>query len=1027
MARACRTRVPRVCHPGPAPPAYADRPFPGVPPGFPSPFPPATTATRKEPHVSAEQLPFRDRRLPVEERVADLLGRLTRHERVSLLHQYAPAIERLGIPAFRTGQEALHGVAWMGRATVFPQAVGLGATWNDDLLRRVGEATGREVRAMRAREPRVGLNVWAPVVNLLRHPLWGRNEEGYAEDPHLTAALATAYTRGLRGDHPHYWRTAPVLKHWLAHNHETRRDTATTSVRPRVLHEYELPAFRGPVRGGAVAGVMPAYNLVNGRPNHLSPLLREELRTWTPLPLVVCSDAAAPSNIAGSQGYYPSHEEGLAAALRAGVDSFTDHGEDSAPTVARLTAALERGLISEADIDAAAARLLAMRFRLGEFDPDADPFAADAAFDTPAHRELAREAAEQAIVLLKNDGLLPLRPGARVAVVGLLADEVKLDWYSGSLLRRVSPLAGLRAHPSVAEVTFAEGTDRVRLRTDAGWVTVPQAPPEAGAADREETAALDPALLAGRTDLPPLRLAPGGADGAEVASVFDLVDWGGGVLTLRAPGGRYLSVAQDGLVRASAAQPGGWVVHETFRLEPHGDGHLLRHLGTDRHVTAAAGVLKVAGEGEEGTVFTVEWAARGEEEVAAAAAGADAVIVVAGNDPHINGRETEDRTTLALPAHQDRLWRAAHAANPRTALVLVSSYPYAVPEADAALPALLWTAHGGQAAGTALARVLCGDVSPAGRLPQTWYASDADLPGLLDYDLIASGSTYLYFGGTPLYPFGHGLSYTTFGYRGLTARLAGGPGGTVEAALTVTNTGQTASDEVVQLYAAARGDGPPRPHRQLIAHRRVHLAPGESRRVTLSAPASEALGMYDVAHGRWTVPPGRYAIEAGASSADIRLTAEVTVAGDEPAPRPVAREGLLACRFDDSRGIALTDLSREHGDAVTPAGDEPGVLVFRGCDLGTGPDQVTVTAALEGPPDGAPAGAPRGEVVLQVPGTDFRAAVPVPPTGGRYVYDAVRHPLADAPAGVRELRVTLRGPVRLHRLDFASAPGQATP
>ncbi|MGP3972350.1 glycoside hydrolase family 3 N-terminal domain-containing protein, partial [Streptomyces sp. 6N223] len=592
--------------------------------------------------MTAEPLPFRDPRLSTPERVADLLGRLTLAERIAMLHQFAPAVDRLGLGAFRTGQEALHGVAWMGRATVFPQAVGLGATWNEDLVRRVGEAAGREVRAMRATDARVGLNVWSPVVNLLRHPLWGRNEEGYAEDPHLTAALAAAYTRGLRGEHPRYWRTAPILKHWLAHNHEEDRTTASTSVRPRVLHEYELPAFAGPVRAGAVAGVMPAYNLVNGRPNHLSPLLAERLRTWTDRPLVVCSDAYAPSNIAGSQAYYPSHEEGLAAALRAGVDSFTDLGEDSQPTIDRLTAALERGLIDTSDIDAAVGRLLRMRFDLGEFDgldeaAEAEAFAP--AFDTPGHRALAVEAAEQAIVLLKNDGLLPLGPGVRLAVVGLLADEVKLDWYAGALLHRVTPLEGLRGHPSVASVSYAEGTDRVRLRCANGWVTVPKA--AAGTAGEEATAALDPALVRGRTDLPPVTVS-----GEETATALHLIDWGGGVLTLRAPDGRYLSVADDRYVRASAAQPGGWVVQETFRLEPHGDGHLLRHLGSGGHVCVVADGLKVAeadtGD-EDGEIFTVETIERGEEAVAAAAAQADVVIVVAGNDPHINGRETQDR------------------------------------------------------------------------------------------------------------------------------------------------------------------------------------------------------------------------------------------------------------------------------------------------------------------------------------------------------------------------------------------------
>ncbi|RKN38756.1 glycoside hydrolase family 3 C-terminal domain-containing protein [Streptomyces hoynatensis] len=970
-------------------------------------------------------VPFRDPRLPFAERVADLLGRLTLPERVAMLHQAAPAVERLGLAPFRTGQEALHGVAWMGKATVFPQAVGLGATWNDELVRRVGEAAGREARAMRAREPKVGLNVWSPTVNLLRHPLWGRNEEGYAEDPHLTAALATAYTRGLRGDHPVYWRTAPLLKHWLAHNHEWHRDTASTSVRLRVLHEYELPAFRGPVRAGTVIGVMPAYNLVNGRPNHLSPLLESELRTWTDRSLVVCSDAFAPGNIAGSQGYLPSHEEGLAAALRAGVDSFTDDGP---LTLKRLNGALEAGLIDPGDVDRAVARLLDMRFLLGEFDPDLDPFAADAAFDTPEHRALALEAAEQAVVLLKNDGLLPLRPGTRVAVVGLLADEVKLDWYSGSLLRRTSPLAGLRERAGADSVTFAEGADLVRLRAaGGGWLRVPPAP-EAPRAEAQ--AALDPALLSGRTDLPALTLTGEEAE----ATGLHLIDWGGGVLTLRAPDGRYLSAAGDGLVRASAEQPGGWVVQETFSLEPHGGGHLLRHLGTGNHVWVAADGLRVAAPPEEagpegeatagaagepgapqaGEVFFVETLERGAEAVARAAAEADVVVVVAGNDPHINGRETEDRRTLALPPQQERLWRAAHAANPRTALVLTSAYPYAVPEADATLPALLWTAHGGQAAGTALARVLFGDVSPGGRLPQTWYAGDGELPGMLDYDLIAARSTYLYYDGVPLYPFGHGLSYTAFDYTALDVRLDGEE---LTAEVTVANAGAVPGDEVVQLYARALRPSVPRPHRWLIGHRRIHLAPGEERRLSFTVPVGETFGFFDVGHGRWTLEPGPYEVQAGASSRDIRRTAAFALAGEPVPPRPVLRAGLAAASFDESEHIELTDLTPESGDAVTRAAGatSPATLRYLRCDFGQGVTGVRLRAARGEP------GAARVELRLTgAEGTGSGITLTVPSTGDDYAYATISAPLTGLASGVGEVRLTLHGAVRVDRLEFDS-------
>ncbi|MFD7293905.1 glycoside hydrolase family 3 C-terminal domain-containing protein [Streptomyces sp. NPDC059897] len=919
---------------------------------------------------------------PDGKRVDELLDRLTLDERLALLHQFTPGVPRLDLAAFRTGQEALHGVAWMGEATVFPQAVGLGATWNDRLLHRIGAAVSSEARAMRERDDRVGLNVWSPVVNLLRNPLWGRNEEGYAEDPHLTAAIAAAYTRGLRGDHPEYWRTAPVLKHWLAHNNETDRDTSNASVRPRVLHEYDLRAFRRPVEAGAVAGVMPAYNLVNGRPNHVSPYLREQLRTWTGQELLVCSDAGAPSNLVDSEHCFDTHEEAVAAALLAGVDSFTDHGTDSSITVGRLRRAYDQGLISEADIDAAVRRQLEVRARLGEF-ADTEPFDGAWEFDTDAHRALAQEAAEQAIVLLKNDGLLPLGADTRIAVVGPLADECKTDWYSGTPIRRSTPLDGLRERFGAERVTYAEGVDRVRLRCAQGWVCVPE---HADTADDREAIALDPALIAGRTDLPPLYASPS-ADGTELA----LADWGSGVRTLRAPDGRYLSVADDGLVRASAQAPGGWVVQETFTLEPHGSGHLLKHAGTGRYVSVAAEGLKVA---DQGTVFEIDVVERGTDVVAGAAAEADVVLVFAGNDPHINGRETEDRTTLELPPQQVELWRTARAANPRTALVLVSSYPYAVPDADAELPALLWTAHGGQAAGRALARVLAGDVSPAGRLPQTWYAADTDLPDLLDYDIIGSRQTYLYFEGAPLYPFGHGLSYARFTYDALF--VARPDDDTVEVTFTVTNTGARTADEVPQLYLRAVDTAVPRPRRQLAGYRRITLGAGASERVTFRVPVAE-FGHWDVARGRWGVMGGLYQLLVGASSEDIRLTETLHLAGEKPVPRPVLADGIDPATYDEgSDRIEIVDRAKTHGDAVTGEGE----LLYRDCDFGAdGVSAVRLDVA--------------GEGVVEV-GDGCR--VEVAATGGPYAYVTVD--AAFEAVGVCELRVRIGGGVRLGRITL---------
>src|SRR5215475_5511629 len=274
---------------------------------------------------------FRDATLPLAQRVDALLGQLTLAEKVALLHSQQAPVPRLGVGAFRTGTEALHGLAWLGPATVFPQAVGLASSWDPALIRRVGEAVGDEARGFHHKDPdRGGLNVWAPVVNALRDPRWGRNEEGYAEDPLLNATLATAYAQGLRGSHPVYLKTAPTLKHFLAYNNETRRDTTSSNLPPRVLHEYELPAFRTPIQQGAAVAVMASYNRVNGRPAPLSPLLNDALRTWTTDEVLVVSDAQAPSNVAKVQHYHADHASSHAALVRAGVDSFTDNDDNAA-------------------------------------------------------------------------------------------------------------------------------------------------------------------------------------------------------------------------------------------------------------------------------------------------------------------------------------------------------------------------------------------------------------------------------------------------------------------------------------------------------------------------------------------------------------------------------------------------------------------------------------------------------------------------------------------------------------------------
>jgi len=926
--------------------------------------------------VDAIRDTYRDPHRPLDARVGDLLARLTLAEKVGLLHQHQAAVPRLGIGSFRTGTEALHGLAWLGPATVFPQALGLASTWSPDLVEAVGAAVGDEVRGFHHKDPdRAGLNVWAPVVNPLRDPRWGRNEEGYSEDPWLTGVIATAYASGLRGDDPRYLRTAPTLKHFLGYNNETDRSTTSSGLGPRVLHEYELPAFRAPIAAGAAVAVMASYNLVNGRPAHLSPLIRAELRAAAPGDLLVVGDAGGVTNIAGAQGYHADHPAGFAAALRAGVDSFTEDDADPARTVDRIAAALARGDLTESDVDTAVRRILAVRFRLGEFDPpERNPYAAITAevINCAAHQRLAREAARRSIVLLRNDGLLPLDRAhvGRIAVLGPLADTLHVDWYSGTLPYAVTPRAGLADLLGADAVTCHEGVDRIALRTADGYVT---------AGDGE-----------------PLRLK---ASGADAAAWFDVVDWGGGVVALRAAAnGRYVGTEDDGTLVNDRMGPGGWIVRETFRLVDAGGGEaLLYHCASERFVRLRTGGVLGADAGfGQALRVTVELVEDGAAAAAAAARAADAAIVVVGNHPMVNGRETEDRESLALPADQAVLIRAVAAANPRTALVVVSSYPYALDPVAAGLPAVLWTAHGGQEHGAALADVLLGLANPSGRLTQTWYRSTVELPDLLDYDIIAADATYQYFRGEPLYAFGRGLSYTTFEYADL--RLSSpsvAADGAVTVHVDVTNAGARDGAEVVQVYTRQCRSRVKQPLRRLRAFARIELAAGERRTVSFPLRAAD-LAIWDVTRGRFHVERSPHLVLVGG------LCATLFVAGCDIPPRD---PGVLtrAVDHDEAAGVALVDASPVDGDAVRAV--EPGGWVaFHDVDLRAGPGACRLSLARGAPGEAAVTlrlDDPLGGPVLAT----VRAACP----DGRYQWCPVSAPVAGG-TGRRDLYVVFDEP-----------------
>ncbi|MEO3829056.1 glycoside hydrolase family 3 C-terminal domain-containing protein [Actinomadura sp. B10D3] len=954
------------------------------------------------PAAARETPPFRNPRLPVAARVDDLLGRLTLDEKVSLLHQYQPAIPRLGIGRFKTGTEALHGVAWStdvhnggavvtAKGTVFPQSVGLGATWDPALLKRIGSAVGDEARGYNSENPDVwGLQLWAPVVNLLRDPRWGRNEEGYSEDPLLTGLLATAYGRGIEGDDPDRLRAAPVLKHYMANNNEIRRDQTSSSLRPRVKKEYDEVPFKIPLTRDAATGIMTSYNLVNGRPATVTPDAGGLVRSWSDRTLFNVTDAGAPNGLINAQAYYPDLPSGDAAVLKAGVDSFTTDDTNSSITINAVKEALSRGLLAESDVDRAVRHILGIRVRLGEFDPGGGPYGkiTEDVVDSPAHRALARKAATEQMVLLKNQGgTLPLSTG-KVAVVGPLSNTLYTDWYSGSLPYKVTPLDGIRKR--AASVATSEGVDRIALK-DVGTGK----------------------YIAGGTGAGAV-LKTGPTSSADATTQFDVFDWGQGIVTLRSVAngktvGRYNwgdNFAND------QDQPNNWFVQQMFKLEKQDDGdYLLRYAGYEKAYDWADPAKTYVKTQDDGTLalttkddasrYAKDAVSSGVDSAVKAATGADTAVVVVGSMPFINGREDHDRTTMALAEGQSELIKAVRKANPNTVVVVENSYPTTLTWEQENIPAILWTSHAGAETGNALASVLFGDESPSGKLPQTWYRSESDLPDILEYDIIKTDRTYQYFKGQPLYPFGHGLSYTSFRYGKpkLSSRSVGRDG-TVTVTVPVTNTGKKAGDEVVQLYTHQRDSRVKQPVKRLRAFAKVHVEPGKTVPAKLRLAASD-LAIWDVTRNRWAVEKSGHDLLIGSSSTDIRQRATLAVRGETIPDRDLAKP-TRAADFDDQNGIELVDETKTAGDAV--AGAAGSWLKFADADLGRSAG--TVTARVAG------TSATTVQVRLDRPDGPLAGTLAVPSTGDTYAYKEITAQLSNA-RGNHDVYLVFTGETRL--------------
>jgi beta-glucosidase len=944
-------------------------------------------------------------------RISDLTGRLATAQKVSLLHQYEPAIGApLCLPDFKTGTEALHGVAWStdktnggavvdANGTTFPQAVGLASTWDPALLQQVGNAVGQDARGYNKQNPVVwGLNLWAPVVNLLRNPLWGRNEEGYSEDPYLTTAIATAYGRGMEGNNPTYLQAAPTLKHYLAYNNEANRGLSSSEVPPRVLQEYDRAAFRGPLRAGAATGVMGSYNQVNMRPDTVSPDLATIERSWSPGTLMNVTDAGADYNV--FPGYLPDREQAIAAAIKAGIDSFTTDNTDPTGLDAAVNAALADGLLTTGDIDTAISHILAIRFRLGDFDPPGrNPYAniTPAVIDDAAHQQLSRQAADEAMVLLKNHRqALPLDPAAtkKVAVIGPLEDTLYSDWYSGNLPYKVTPLAGITQRLGAgASVTGTEGVDRIALKDAATGKYVTAGTGSSGA-------------VLGEGDTAPA-----------ATSQFDVFDWGQGIVTLRsAANGKYVGYNFSNF-KNDQDQPNGWFVQQQFALEARPDGnYVIRYAGYETQETwftpshyltlQPDGTLNLGAQSaDQATEFSKQVISSGVGTAVQAAKGADAAVVVVGSMPFINGREAHDRTDMNLAAGQEALVQAVTKANPRTIVVLEDSYPTTITWEQRNDPAILWTTHAGQETGHALADVLFGDYNPSGHLSQTWPRSQSQVAGILDYDIIKSGQTYMYDTQQALYPFGYGLSYTTFRYGGLRLSQPGmSARGQVTASVQVTNAGRRAGRDVVQLYVHQQRSRTAQPVKKLIGFRDVALAPGQTTTVRFTVRASD-LAYWDVTRNTWVVERSPFDLMVGGSAADIASSATLRVNGEVIPPRDLAAT-TLAENFDDYQGAQLTDQSKADGTAVaaTAAGQW---IKFAGADLRSRPSAFTAQVAKGTP------GAATIQVRLDNPvnGPVIGVAA-VSSTGGVYSYTAATTPLTGA-SGIRDVYLVFTGDLRI--------------
>ena len=919
---------------------------------------------------------FLDEKLTFDERVDALLDELTLDEKLSLLTTHMNEVPRLGIKEFWIGAEVARGLVCRddknGEAptTVFPEPFGLAATFDRDVMKRMGEIAGIETRIYHDKR-RASLCVWGPTVDLERDPRWGRTEEGYGEDPCLTGTMAAAYTLGMAGDDKKYRRVIPTLKHFYANNNEDTRINCNAGIPDRLKHEYYLRAFEKPVREGRAGSLMTSYNEVNGVEQIVSLELQKYCREQWGLLFAVTDGADFIQNVQYHRRDF-NHTEALAKIYNHnGADIMTDN-EEIVRTAARE--ALDKGLITVGNIDSAIRGALKARFMLGEFDKKT-PFDnySEKLLCSDEYYQAALEAAEKSVILLRNSrAVLPLSKESKLAVIGYHADMNFRDWYTGLSPKTSTILDVLTAEVGRENIIYDNGNDIIALRSASSGFYF--------SVSEDGTVKCDTPLI-------------------NETCLFELFEWGNGAVSLRSKfNNRFLS--DNGVMKCTAVQPFGWYVKELFYLERNGSDCMLKNWQKRFMYVNGSEELAVspALHAPKSAALSIEIFSDGTERVRRLATEAHQTVVFCGNNPMINARETTDRKDLKLPEKQSRNLDAVIGMNPDTVLFLVSGYPYELEKRH--LATVMHICHAGPAMGTAVAKALFGDISPAGRCPVTWYKSMADMCDIEDYNLFRTRSTYLYFDGEPLFPFGYGLSYTAFRYKAIkTDKQSYTSGETVSVSFELENVGAMDGEEVVQLYASAPASLPfTKPKKQLVAFSRVFVPRGERVTVELSFRADD-LSFWNMNKDSFDLFSGCYTLMAGASSADIRRTADIQINGSEYEGLDVSGTVPATAAFDFVG--AEFDADRELREYLL-INDWQSIVTFEFCRL-KGYHNIEVTASNPG-----------SAVKLNFVTDDGRnvAEVEIPPTASLTEFVTVSAP-AEPVDGVVTLRLTASGMVSL--------------